>query len=455
MTKRIFEVSLIALLLSVGIGPFAWCSECRTTPLVRAVSAVQPSVVNIHTRKLADQTNALFAAAKPRKVSGMGTGVVIDERGYIVTNHHVVDQVDESSLRVTLHDGSTYQAKVISYDSGRDLAILKIQVKHSLTVMPMGTSSDVMLGETVFAIGNAFGYEHSVTSGIVSALSRDVDVNETQSYEDLIQTDASINPGNSGGPLINLDGKVIGINVAIRAGAQRIGFAIPIDAVRVTIARLLDIERLSYTVHGIRTRDVKSADDCYLVVESAASESPAGTAGFETGDIIRETGSIRIVDGADLERSLLGRRAGEAISVEITRGGEQRSLTLTLVKRQHDVKVSPATKTASVDSAATPSRLWKEVGLSIASVTERERAMVAPAYNGALRVTAVRSNSPASAGRIRPGDLLLGLHEWETIEADDIEYVLDQFDATSSRSVEFYIFRVGSGVMIGRLPLPD
>ena len=166
----------------------------------------------------------------------MGTGVIIDERGYIVTNYHVIQDVDV--ITVTLDGGSSYEGRPVSYDRKHDLAIIKVAANEQLTVMKMGTSSDLMLAESVYAVGNAFGYEHTVTAGIVSQLHRDVEVDETQAYENLIQTDASINPGNSGGPLINLNGEVIGINVAIRSGAQRIGFAIPIDDARRTIAQI-------------------------------------------------------------------------------------------------------------------------------------------------------------------------------------------------------------------------
>ena len=148
---------------------------------------------------------------------------------------------------------------MISEDPVRDLALLKIQATAPLTVMPMGTSSDLMLGETVFAVGNAFGYENTITLGIVSALHRDVEVNDTQSYKNLIQTDAAINPGNSGGPLINVNGEIVGINVAIRAGAQKIGFAIPIDDARRVIADLMKIEYFDGTYHGLVGRDVKNA----------------------------------------------------------------------------------------------------------------------------------------------------------------------------------------------------
>ena len=182
-------------------------SESRRTPLVTAVQKVRNAVVNIHSSKTAPRKDTIYNTGADRKVNGMGSGIVIDERGYIVTNHHVVHQVD--ALRVTLADGSTYSATVVSFDRVKDLAIIKINVTRPLQVMPVGTSGDVMLAESVFAVGNAFGYEHTVTSGIVSALSRDVEVNEEQSYERLIQTDASINPGNSGGPLLNLDGEVV------------------------------------------------------------------------------------------------------------------------------------------------------------------------------------------------------------------------------------------------------
>jgi len=206
----------------------------RESPTVKAIRRVESAVANIHSEKRADEHGSLFSVDRGQKVNGMGTGIIIDERGYIVTNHHVVDGVD--TLRVTIRDGSSYMAQVVSEDRKHDLALIKINASRPLPVMPLGTSSDLMLGETVIAVGNAYGYEHTMTVGIISALSRDVEVNEKQSYRNLIQTDASINPGNSGGPLINMDGEVIGINVAIRAGAQRIGFAIPIDDARTIIA---------------------------------------------------------------------------------------------------------------------------------------------------------------------------------------------------------------------------
>ena len=148
----------------------------------------------------------------------MGTGVVIDSRGYILTNYHVVEGV--RNIEVTVSDGTQTIAELVAHDHATDLAILKISIGRSLPVIKIGTSSDLMLAETVAAVGNAYGYEHTVTVGIISQLGRTVQVNDDQVYKNLIQTDAPINPGNSGGPLINLKGEMVGINVAVRIGGS-------------------------------------------------------------------------------------------------------------------------------------------------------------------------------------------------------------------------------------------
>ena len=320
----------------------------RETPLVRAVQQSRRSVVNIHTEKTTpEDKDARFFNNRPRKVTGMGTGIVLDERGYIVTNYHVIQDVDV--VTVTLDNGSSHDAQVISYDRRQDLAIILIEPDEPMVVMPIGTSSDLMLAETVYAVGNAFGYEHTVTSGIISALHRDVEVDEVQSYENLIQTDASINPGNSGGPLLNLDGKVIGINVAIRSGAQRIGFAIPIDDARRTIARLLSAEKLSGVSHGVVAEDVKTPTESRLVIKTVLAESPAQTAGLQAGDVITKVQDVAVADGVDFERALLGTPRGRSIDVVVQREGR------------------PLTRQLQLGTAAA-------TGTDIASVQPREKA---------------------------------------------------------------------------------
>src|SRR4029450_11976746 len=221
----------------------------RNSPIVKAVNAAAPSVVNIHGRKTVRAESAPLGTDAVRQVNGMGTGIVIDPRGYIITNFHVVEGV--SNIQVTLDDDRKLIARLVANDPKTDLAIIRIDTKDPLPVIHFGTSCDLMRGEPVIAVGNAYGYENTVTRGIISALHRSVQVSDEQKYNDLIQTDASINPGNSGGPLMNIDGEVIGINVAVRVGAQGIGFAIPIDEALEVAARLVSTERLDQTTHGI------------------------------------------------------------------------------------------------------------------------------------------------------------------------------------------------------------
>ncbi len=423
-------------------------SERRMTPIVRAIQRVKNSAVNIHSQKTT-YGDSIFSEGKGRKVNGMGTGVIVDERGYIITNHHVVLGVE--SLRCTLYDGSTYMAQVVSFDSKKDLAIIKINATRPLPVMPMGTSSDLMLGETVLAVGNAYGYEHSVTAGIVSSLSRDVEVNEKQSYENLIQTDASINPGNSGGPLINLDGEVIGINVAIRAGAQRIGFAIPIDDARRVVAKLMSIEQLDHTWHGAVTEDEKSAQVKRLKVRTILPNSPAKQAGLNPGDVIVKAGQLQISDGVDWERALLGRRAGEHVPVKVERAGKTLDLEMVLSQSQHQ-QVAAITQNVvpvAVERNAS-SRTWTLLGINLSRIEKQNSIVSNSRYRGGMRITGVRPGSPAQANGLLEGDILVGLHIWETVNADNVSYVLDHPEFGKFAPLKFYILR-GQETLYGHL----
>jgi len=418
----------------------------RETPVVRALKKARQGVVNIHSEKISRGGDPVFGTLRPRKVNGMGTGIVVDPRGYIVTNFHVVDGV--ASLRVTLVDGSTYSATVVTSDREQDLAIIRIRPGKPLQVMPIGTSSDMMLGESVIAVGNAYGYENSVTSGIVSALSRDVEVNEKQSYKNLIQTDASINPGNSGGPLINMAGEVIGINVAIRAGAQRIGFAIPIDDARRIIARLLNIERLEGRYHGLVTRDAKSARRRELVVTTAPPLSPAAKAGFQPGDVVLKVADRKVVDRVDFERSLLGRKTGEQVRVVVRRRDAEKTLALALAPFNGPSVVRANNQQLQAEGDDS-SPTWTTLGLRIEKV--KNPAVIRHShYRGGMRVTAVRPNSPAAINGIRSGDILVGLHIWETVTADNVSYVLNHPQLGSFSPLKFYVLR-GKETLFGYL----
>ncbi|RMG40200.1 MAG: PDZ domain-containing protein [Planctomycetota bacterium] len=423
-------------------------SPNRLSPAVRAVRRVLPSVVSIRTEKRAKDTFSPFGSN--RKVNGMGTGLIFDPRGYIVTNYHVV--ADVLSVRVTDHSGAQYDAAVLAFDAAEDLAILKVKPSRPLPVMPVGTSSDILLGETVLAIGNAYGYEDTVTGGMVSALGRDVEVNEHQSYRNLIQTDASINPGNSGGPLVNLDGEVIGINVAIRAGAQRIGFAIPIDDARRVMAELIDIERLDHTWHGLQTRDVKSGRTRYLLVEHVRSGSPAAAAGFLPGDRILRAGEFEVVDRVDFERACLGRGPEAIVPVRIRRGDDETTLSLRLAPlgRRPQTPVQIVARKHPVEGVA--ERIWNTLGLQLHPVPRSDRRLRGLKYHGGLVVSRVRPDSPAAENGIREGDILVGLHVWETVKLENVLFILQHKERRSFEPLKFYVVRDGE-TLFGHLPL--
>lgn len=397
MSELFFRSMLIMVTTILSLFPTLAQAEenPRETPLVRAVRESRKSVVNIHTEKSAsDDKDSRFFTPRPRKVTGMGTGIVIDERGYIVTNYHVIQDVD--LINVTIDGGSTYEAQPVSYDRKHDLAIIRLTARESLTVMPMGTSSDLMLAETVYAVGNAFGYEDTITEGIISALHRDVEVDETQSYENLIQTSASINPGNSGGPLLNLNGEVIGINVAIRSGAQRIGFAIPIDDARKTIARLMSVERLNGMAHGLNTEDVKSSSEKKLVVQEVHSGSAADLCGIKPGDVIRSVRGVTILDSTDLERSLLDQPQGRVVDVVLVREGREQTMQFTIGVGK---KLAAAASRASQDVVIS----GNEPKVSLAPPKTSAPAATTPTTSGSTS-TATVSAKPASSPSTTPAN---------------------------------------------------
>ena len=474
-SPRVSLVSLVAALLMLpgsGVGE----ENLRESPLVRAVRQASRSVVNIHTEKdaVSGRENHLFQQSG-RKISGMGTGLVVDEAGYIVTNYHVIDGV--SRITVTFHDGRASEASVVSFDRKEDLAIIQIDCSEPLEVMPTGSSADLMLAETVFAVGNAFGYEHTVTSGIISALHRDVEVDEHQSYHNLIQTDASINPGNSGGPLLNVAGNVIGINVAIRSGAQRIGFAIPIDDARDVIARLLSVERLRGHSHGIHARRLPHLHG--LTITSVRPDSPAEACGLQTGDTIHRIGDLRISDVTDLERAFLGVPTGTPIEVAIERDKQPLLHQLTLGRagsefagmaiqpsRSQFVKASQSTFGGAVSTPAKPlppqELFWNSPGVLVRELTHPELQAITGRnfpgangnirYNGGLRVTAVRAGS-AAAALLQKDDILLGLDGYETVSIETFEFIMDPQRIAQSREFRCQYLRPGANPVEGSIVL--
>lgn len=443
----------------------------RLTPLVRAVQKCQESVVNIHTEKNSVQeAESRFFTPKSRRVTGMGTGIVVDERGYIVTNYHVIHEVDQ--ITVTLKNGEILDAQPVSFDRKHDMAIIQVHASAPLKVMDMGISHDVLLAEQVFAVGNAFGYEHTVTAGIVSALGRNVEVDETQSYENLIQTDASINPGNSGGPLLNVLGEVIGINVAIRAGAQRIGFAIPIDDARQTVARLLSTERLNGISHGVFATDMRKNSNKQLVIDEVGQGTAADLCGLKPGDTIVSARGVSIHDNADWERSLLDIPVGESLPVSILRNGKPVKLTFKVgigrgaqnvaAERPSSSSVQTVSRSAAADSSnsggalsAIRQKALASLGLQLNSISTQQKRMLGKRYNGGLQVVSVKAGSRADRHGIRKGDILLGLDGFETLNDRNLNFILQDNRLRKLKSLSFQIFRQGQGALVGHMDLQD
>ena len=289
--------------------PFVSAEESykRRTPLVRAVEKVSPAVVNIYTTEifrparnpfrgfgnnLFDQFFKDFIPPTANQRRSLGSGVLIDGEGFILTNEHVIAKA--AKIHVILSDKQEFDASVIGADIKSDLAIIKINSKKPLPYVEMGRSDDLMIGEQVLTIGNPFGLQHTVTTGIISAFNRNIRAGKNMVYSDFIQVDASINPGNSGGPLLNINGSLIGINTAIYQKAEGIGFAIPIDHARRIVDELIRYGKVRRGWLGISVQELDAQLSRHfkldrkkgVLVVGVADSSSAGKAGLKRGDII-------------------------------------------------------------------------------------------------------------------------------------------------------------------------
>ncbi len=308
--------------------------QSRRTPVVDAVQRTGPSVVSIFTeQKPQPQYNPFgFFGLQEDDESGrtsLGSGVIVDPRGLVVTNEHVV--AGAARIRVLLADGRELPATLVGADQSFDLAVLQIEsggkdgkggkeVKD-LPSLRIGTANDLMIGETVIAIGNPFGLSHTVTSGVISAVHRVVRA-KNRTYEDFIQIDAQINPGNSGGPLLNVNGELIGINTAVHSGGPGIGFAIPIDRARTIVNDLLQFGRVRYGFLGLRVAPIheRRRQATGVLVTEVDVGSPAEKAGLVPGDVITHLGDEATVTVERFWDRVHRVLAGEEIRVRLTRG---------------------------------------------------------------------------------------------------------------------------------------
>lgn len=276
---------------------------------------------------------------------GAGSGFVWDARGYIVTNFHVIQNAQ--AARVTLSDHSTLQASLVGVEPDKDIAVLKVEPSSKLTPIPIGTSKDLRVGQRVYAIGNPFGFDHTLTTGVISGLGREIKSVTDRPIQGVIQTDAAINPGNSGGPLLDSAGRLIGMNTAIisPSGAYSgIGFAVPVDTINRIVPQLIKTGRVKKPGLGIRVLESEIArleGEVGAIIANVIPGSPADKAGLEPihrtedgaveiGDIITAIDGQPVEDGNDLLRALDEKSPGDAVSLTINRRGESRSVSVRL-----------------------------------------------------------------------------------------------------------------------------
>lgn len=302
--------------------------------LVNAVDKVSKSVVNIASvRMMQDQLFRVFP------VEGVGSGVIIDERGYILTNNHVID--DAERLKVTLPDGRVLRGKVAGMDETTDLAVVKVESDEPLPVAQLGDSASLKAGQIVIAIGNPFGLTGgpTVTAGIVSSLNRSIQARS--GVLDLVQTDAAINPGNSGGPLINTKGEVVAINTANMPYAQGIGFAVPVNTAKEILKELVEKGKVSRPWIGIASVKVTAQVARYYglparegaLVAGVEPYSPADDAGLRRGDVIEEIDGSRVEDPSQISERVRKKKVNEKLTVTVNRYGRQLQLGVQVDER--------------------------------------------------------------------------------------------------------------------------
>lgn len=371
--------------------------QARVTPAVRAVNAVAPAVVNI-TSTLVERRSAreltpfdLFFNMPGRDLrsESIGSGIIIDSRrSLVLTNAHVVNGA--SSISVRLLDGRTFDADVVGAEPDFDIAVLRLKGAKNLPSVAMGDSTDLMPGESVIAIGNPFGFSHTVTTGVISALDRTIEA-EDGIFTDLIQTDAAINPGNSGGPLLNVLGELIGINTAIYGKAQGIGFAIPISKARRVVDEILDQGHVSTPWLALIGQNVDPRTARYLRLPSAEGllvtevfkDGPAADAGIRVGDVIMELSGNSVTDRDKYLSLLRNHQPGAPIRVKVWRDGAEKSFTM---------------KTADFDDATAKNLALRRWGIAVRD-----------GRNGGAVIDQVRKDSPAAQLGLEKGDAVTAI----------------------------------------------
>jgi serine protease Do len=443
---------IVATFLALTHGTIAAAAVAdgspRRTPVVAAVEKVGPAVVNVYTESLVEDPFAggawpgmdpslqdffgeFFPQPGPRtsRRASLGSGVIVSPDGIVVTNEHVIVRATE--IRVLMADKTELEAELVGADSDSDLAVLKVVSKAKLPFLPLPVERDVLIGETVIAIGNPFGLSHTVTTGVVSATGRTIQAGDLV-YQDFIQTDASINPGNSGGPLVNVEGTLVGINTAIHSQAEGIGFAIPATHVRAIVSQILDRGGVQPAWIGIQTQDLTPELAFHfgvepgsgVVVSGVDAESPAASAGLTRGCIITRVGGEKVRNSAEFASRTQALAVGETIALEYSR---ERKIETTQVR----VAAIPPEK---LDAFA-----WAAIGIAVTDA----------GAGRPVTVEKVRDGSPAARIGIARGDTILAVGGHEIADRDDFRR-----RCATVRNKNSVLLTVGRGRRLYRVTVP-
>lgn len=442
--KKSAKILLFLIIISISFASTsstqaAHANELRS--LSQLVKRLSPSVVNISTTNttkfgmsprqspfgergsdpLEEFFNRFFGDLPQRefKRKGLGSGFIISEDGYIITNNHVVERADD--IKVILEDGESYKAIVIGKDPKSDLALLKVEPKRKLDAVTLGTSSTLDIGDWVVAIGNPFGLGHTVTAGIISAKGRSLGLG---AYDDFIQTDAAINPGNSGGPLFNLNGEVVGVNTAIIAGGQGIGFAIPVDMARNVVEQLQNKGKVVRGWLGVLVQQItpEIAESLNLsqpegaLVSDVTPGGPADKAGIKRGDIIVAFDGNKIGDMPDLPKNVAINRPGTESKITFIRNGKEKTVGLTLGELPDDIAVSTTVKDDKIET---------NLGIIVQEINPQIQKRFGIEDKKGVVITNVNPGTIGHGAGLIAGDIILEINKEYIGNLDDYRKSID------------------------------
>ena len=374
------------------------------------------------------------------KQPSLGSGFIIDQKGYVVTNNHVIEDADQ--IKVKLDDDTEFDAEVVGRDPNTDLALLKIESKKDLPVLTMGDSDKLKIGQWVVAIGSPFGLERTVTAGIVSAKGR---VIGSGPYDDFIQTDASINPGNSGGPLLNMNGEVVGINTAIVASGTGIGFAIPVNLAEGIIAQLKSEGEVTRGWLGVAIQDLTNEMAEYyglkdrkgVLVADVFEGDPADKAGIQAKDIILEVNDEKIETSRQLTSMIAGLKVGETAKVEVFRNGKTKMFAVKLAKRSDE----------KLTARGTPQkREEEELGIRVTDLTSEMAQRFNLGEAVGVVVIGVEADSKGAEAGVQVGDIIKEINHQVIETAKDYTAAVQKIE--TGESINLFIWRRNAGFLV-------